>query len=112
MSSSTNSSKPSALTPRGGTRAWRRIRAAILARDGFVCQWCGGVADSVDHLTPRGRGGGDEPENLVAACMRCNVGRRSSRAGRTPPLPVRYPSPRVPPPRKTGKVWEPFGKAP
>lgn len=27
---------------------------------------------TVDHIIPRGKGGSDEPENLVSACERCN----------------------------------------
>jgi 5-methylcytosine-specific restriction endonuclease McrA len=28
---------------------------------------------TVDHLTPRCNGGGDDMENLVASCARCNT---------------------------------------
>ena len=33
---------------------------------------CGGPASEVDHILPRSRNGSDEPENLAAACRRCN----------------------------------------
>ena len=33
---------------------------------------CGGEATEVDHILPRSRNGSDEPENLAAACRRCN----------------------------------------
>jgi hypothetical protein len=53
-----------------------RKRAAIYARDGHACVWCGGGAVlnvlTVDHLIPRSRGGGNEASNLVTACMACN----------------------------------------
>ena len=29
-------------------------------------------AATVEHIVPRNRGGGDEPENLALACARCN----------------------------------------
>jgi 5-methylcytosine-specific restriction enzyme A len=59
----------------GSTRAWRKVRAAVLERDGWRCYWCGGRATEVDHLRARARGGGDEPGNLVASCMPCNRSR-------------------------------------
>lgn len=65
----------SSLRPAGSTRAWRKIRAAVLERDGYRCRWCGRPADTVDHLTARARNGDDDPGNLVAACRRCNYSR-------------------------------------
>ena len=51
-------------------------RAAILARDGYRCQYCGtrGTAFdlTLDHILPRSRGGRTGPENLCAACRVCN----------------------------------------
>lgn len=57
----------------GSTRAWRRVRAAVLCRDRFVCAYCGAMATHVDHVVPRAAGGSDSPVNLVAACARCNL---------------------------------------
>jgi 5-methylcytosine-specific restriction endonuclease McrA len=50
----------------------RATRAAVLLRDGRLCVYCGGRADTVDHILPRCRGGGDTWFNLVAACQSCN----------------------------------------
>lgn len=50
--------------------AWSALRRTILIRDRWVCAICGGVADSVDHIIPRARGGGDDPQNLRAVCAR------------------------------------------
>jgi 5-methylcytosine-specific restriction endonuclease McrA len=40
------------------------------------CYWCGGLLTrktfSIDHIVPIARGGQHRPENLVAACRRCN----------------------------------------
>lgn len=55
-------------------------RRAVFVRDEHRCQYCGGDADSIDHVVPRSRGGGEEWDNLVAACRRCN----SSKRNRTP----------------------------
>jgi 5-methylcytosine-specific restriction endonuclease McrA len=64
-----------ALTKAGSTTLWRKIRLVILTRDGYVCHWCHGYADTVDHVLSRAEGGQDTPENLVAACRRCNFRR-------------------------------------
>jgi 5-methylcytosine-specific restriction endonuclease McrA len=47
-------------------------RRAVFARDGWICQYCGGTAENVDHVVPRSRGGQHAWENVVAACRRCN----------------------------------------
>ena len=47
-------------------------RRAVFARDAWKCQYCGGPAETVDHLVPRSRGGPHSWENVVAACKRCN----------------------------------------
>lgn len=57
---------------RGYDNAWLRLSRLVLERDGHVCTYCGGVADTADHVLPRYRGGGDDLGNLVAACRRCN----------------------------------------
>ncbi len=36
------------------------------------CFYCGGEAQSVDHLVPKCRGGRRTKKNLVPACHRCN----------------------------------------
>ena len=43
-----------------------------MARDAWACRYCGGPAVQVDHVVPRAHGGGADPDNLVAACRRCN----------------------------------------
>lgn len=47
-------------------------RRSVLARDHHRCAYCGGAADTVDHVHPRSRGGRHVWENVVAACVRCN----------------------------------------
>ncbi len=57
-------------------------RRNILERDRHTCQYCGykGEGLTLDHVFPRSRGGGDTWENLVTACVRCNV----KKGNRTP----------------------------
>lgn len=52
---------------------WQKLRAKILVRDNYICQYCGDRATHVDHIIPRSRGGSDYPFNLVAACRVCNM---------------------------------------
>jgi len=57
------------------------MRQRILRRDHYRCYYCrvwlypsqqGAVAPTIDHVVPRSRGGGNDPDNLVAACFSCN----------------------------------------
>ena len=50
----------------------RVTRDGVLRRDRHSCTYCGERADTVDHVLPRCRGGGDTWVNLVAACQPCN----------------------------------------
>lgn len=50
----------------------RATREGVLRRDRHICVYCGGRADTIDHVLPRCRGGGDTWFNLVAACQMCN----------------------------------------
>ena len=54
---------------------WRRVRRAVLARDGGVCQiraaGCTHRATEVDHVL--GRGVSERLEDLRAACRSCNA---------------------------------------
>ena len=51
-------------------------RKNILLRDRNTCQFCGSVLPAaeltLDHVTPRSRGGSTSWDNLVASCHRCN----------------------------------------
>ena len=59
-------------------------RRNIFLRDGHRCQYCGNRYSSprlsLDHVIPKSRGGPDTWENIVCACLKCNVGK----GGRTP----------------------------
>jgi 5-methylcytosine-specific restriction endonuclease McrA len=49
-------------------------RKNIIKRDGGICQYCGTTSGTmtVDHVIPKLRRGGDNWENLVCACDKCN----------------------------------------
>ena len=51
-------------------------RRAVFVRDRDSCQYCGGRAETMDHVVPRSRGGVHSWENVVAACRRCNAVKR------------------------------------
>ena len=59
-------------------------RRNLFARDGNKCQYCGKKFPtselSLDHVMPRSRGGLATWDNIVCACVRCNV----RKGGRTP----------------------------
>lgn len=58
------------------TRRTAMSRRALFARDDHRCQYCGGFADSLDHVVPRSRGGQHTWENVAAACRPCNLRKR------------------------------------
>ena len=66
-------------------RPWpqpKLTRTEVFHRDHYTCQYCGKEVRqlTLDHVTPRYRGGEHVWENVVSACVACN--RR--KAGRTP----------------------------
>jgi 5-methylcytosine-specific restriction endonuclease McrA len=69
---------------RGPRQGLRFNRRNVFARDGNQCQYCGRNFPtselSLDHVVPRSRGGITSWENIVCACVACNV----RKGGRTP----------------------------
>lgn len=59
-------------------------RRNLYARDANRCQYCGAKYPtselSLDHVTPRSQGGPASWENIVCACLKCNI----KKGGRTP----------------------------
>ncbi|MFD4990781.1 HNH endonuclease [Cellulosimicrobium cellulans] len=81
----------------GSTRQWRKLREAVLARDGYRCQVpkgadvCGEHATHVDHIVPLADGGQKwDPMNCRASCASCNLSRgtQATKAGPTVPVTV------------------------
>jgi 5-methylcytosine-specific restriction endonuclease McrA len=83
----------SIIATQGGAFAQLRARhdyvppltnSALFRRDFNVCLYCGGSFPvrelSRDHVTPMVQGGGDQWNNVVTACKRCN----HHKGGRTP----------------------------
>lgn len=59
---------------------YRRItptRKNIFLRDQYSCQYCEDKLTedtaTIDHVTPRSKGGGSTWENMVTCCRRCNL---------------------------------------
>ncbi len=59
-------------------------RRNLYARDSNRCQYCGHRYSttelSLDHVVPRSQGGPSSWENIVCACLKCNI----KKGGRTP----------------------------
>jgi 5-methylcytosine-specific restriction endonuclease McrA len=67
-------------------------RRNSLERDRHTCQYCHyrGEQLTLDHVIPRSRGGGETWENMVAACVRCNV-KKGNRTPKEANMPLSYP---------------------
>ena len=95
-------------------RSTAMSRRAVFARDNHECGYCGGVADSIDHVMPRSRGGKNEWDNVIAACRGCNLRKRDRtpeeagmKLARLPQAPrelswIMYSVPRIP------EEWKPY----
>jgi len=53
----------------------------VFEKHGFACAYCnekpGRSKLQIDHLIPRSKGGSDDEQNLVPACVPCNQGKSS-----------------------------------
>jgi len=63
---------------RGYGNDWLRLRKIAMERDLWLCQPCldAGIATparEVDHITPKAKGGTDDPDNLQAICIPCHA---------------------------------------
>src|ERR1700712_4905391 len=83
-------------------------RRAVFVRDDHRCQYCGGHADSIDHVVPRSRGGQHCWENVVAACRPCNNRKRDRYLEDSGMRLARRPMA----PRELGWVWMAVGRVP
>ena len=82
------------------SRDYKKQRLIVLARDGYVCTYCGQDANTIDHIISI-KAGGDpiSLDNMVACCARCNSSKGSRSQGvflareSTPPAYPSYTSP-------------------
>lgn len=60
-----------------GVQKIKLTRKNIYYRDSNTCQYCGRRFKTrdlnIDHIVPRSRGGTDTWQNLVCACVECNI---------------------------------------
>ena len=63
-------------------QVWHLLRQAVFERDGWVCVYCGKRTGTMtcDHVLPVSRGGSSTLDNLVTACLACNM----AKATKTP----------------------------
>jgi 5-methylcytosine-specific restriction endonuclease McrA len=86
---------------RNQTGTYKKLRRAVIARDGTTCRWCGiqtvrltpalGEQQrpdqlTIDHVVPLSENGGNGVENMVIACYSCNQRRSRPRSGSAGPL--------------------------
>jgi 5-methylcytosine-specific restriction endonuclease McrA len=71
----------------GGSKRKRKVKAALVARDGLFCCWCKReiyldvpFSDdrfaTIEHMKPIFKGGSSAKNNLALACRLCNNTRR------------------------------------
>ena len=63
-------------------RVWQLLRLVVFERDGWTCVYCGKRTwePTCDHVVPVSRGGSSTLDNLVTACLACNL----AKATKTP----------------------------
>ena len=89
---------PSVVVLKDYVKPQKRVaftRFNLFLRDEFCCQYCGSRGDlTFDHVIPRARGGVTSWENIVAACVPCNL-KKGSKSLRHAGMSLRKP-PRAP----------------
>lgn len=79
-------------------------KKTILIRDDWTCQYCKKYGNTVDHIMPKSRGGGNTWGNLCCACKSCN-----SKKNDNTPEEVGFVRPIIPKvflPKKTRNIQE------
>ncbi len=56
-------------------QVWRLLRQTVFERDGWACVYCGKRSGTMtcDHIVPVSRGVSSTLDNLVTACLSCNM---------------------------------------
>lgn len=73
---------------RGYGNAWDKLRKQILERDCGLCQVCAtagrvSIANAVDHIKPKTKGGTDAESNLQSICEPCHDIKTAADEGKT-----------------------------
>ena len=56
-----------------GSEAKRKWRQAIKEKWNYECAYCGSEENlTLDHITPRSKGGSEKVTNILCACHSCN----------------------------------------
>ena len=56
-----------------GSEAKRKWRQAIKEKWNYECAYCGSEKNlTLDHITPRSKGGSEKVTNILCACHSCN----------------------------------------
>ncbi|MBG9445583.1 hypothetical protein ABE66_13205 [Cytobacillus firmus] len=50
----------------------RTFKSMVLERDEYICNYCKGFGNTIDHLIPKSKGGKTTFSNCVCACEKCN----------------------------------------
>ncbi len=70
-------------------------RRNVFWRDRYTCQYCGKIEDeenlTLDHVTPKCKGGPKTWENIVTACQNCNQRKGSKLPHQVNMVPMRFP---------------------
>ncbi|MCA0043767.1 HNH endonuclease [Celeribacter litoreus] len=85
---------PSVVVLKDYVKPQKRVaftRFNLFLRDEFCCQYCGSRGElTFDHVIPRARGGITSWENIVAACVPCNL-KKGSKSLRRANMSLRKP---------------------
>jgi 5-methylcytosine-specific restriction endonuclease McrA len=73
---------------RGYDHAWVKLRLHIMARDKYLCQEClkegrTTLANQVDHILSKAKGGKDNMNNLQSLCEPCHDRKTIEETGKT-----------------------------
>lgn len=55
---------------------YKTNRKIVLESNNYICHYCGGHANTADHVIPISKGGDHKLSNLVPACKECNSTRQ------------------------------------
>jgi len=51
----------------------KKAENSLFALQNYTCQYCGRIAEHIDHIMPLSKGGSCKHDNLALSCKRCNI---------------------------------------